>query len=161
MRGIIVHSFIGSGKTTLGKKYENVIDLESINDAYILTEEQINLGKEAIKGIEKTKNPNFEKIYLEKLLEAQKNYDFVLVPYRVLQMCQKNNLKYWLVYPNKNCKTEYIERLRNRGNPEELVKIVESGFEEFIDNRENDTFAEKKIVLNEGEFLENALIKYL
>jgi len=145
MKGIIVHSLIGSGKTTLGKKYSNVIDLESISDAYILTEEQKKLGNEAVKGLIKTKNPDFEKVYFEKLLKAQKEYDFVLVPYRVLELCRRNNLKYWLIYPTKNCKSEYLERLRNRGNPEELVKIVESGFEEFIDNRENDTFAEKKL----------------
>ncbi|NCB48480.1 MAG: hypothetical protein EOM55_02510 [Clostridia bacterium] len=161
MKGIIVHSFIGSGKTTLGKKYSNVIDLESINDAYILTENQKKLGNEAIKGLKKKKNPNFENIYLEKLLLAQKNFDFILVPYRVLELCRRNNLKYWLVYPSKNCKEEYIQRLRNRGNPEELVKIVESGFEEFIDNRDNDSYAEKKIILNAGEFLENAMKEYL
>lgn len=161
MKGIIVHSFIGSGKTTLGNKYKNVIDLESISDAYILTDEQKKLGTEAIKGLDKIKNPDFEKIYYKKLLEAQKNYDFVLIPYRVLELCRKMNLKYWLVYPNKNCREEYLERLRNRGNPENLIKIVDEGFDEFIENREKDTFAEKKIVLKSGEFLENALEIYL
>ena len=38
---LIISGFGGVGKTTLAKKYKNVIDLESSNYQYIVTEEDV------------------------------------------------------------------------------------------------------------------------
>jgi hypothetical protein len=66
-------------------------------------------------------------------------------------------INFILAYPEPICKEEYKERARNRGANEEFVKRVETkidiDFEEFLKQ------PNEKIILQPGEYLEDALIR--
>ena len=61
-KGIIIAAFATCGKTYLGKKYKNVIDLESSSYKYDNTE-IINIPPEERKGTIRRKNPNWPNNY--------------------------------------------------------------------------------------------------
>lgn len=159
--GIIVYTFPAAGKTYFAKHGTSVFDLTTTGLKYIPNEEQKKLDKEAVKGTKRNVNPNFEKEYLARLKAAVKHYDFVLVPYIGLDVAIKNNfLNFWLVYPDQKCKKEYLARMKKRGNNNEFVKNYNENWNDFLLEKENDRSAFKKIVLDKGEYLEDALVKY-
>lgn len=56
--GILIGGFKAIGKSTLSKKYSNVIDLESSNFEYIIDENIKNIPVEQRKGLKnRIKNP--------------------------------------------------------------------------------------------------------
>ena len=86
--GIIISAFATCGKTYLGKKYKNVIDLESSNYKHDNTE-IINIPPEERKGTTRRPNPNWPNNYYNAIIEAQKKYDIVLVqlkPEHIMKM---------------------------------------------------------------------------
>lgn len=66
-------------------------------------------------------------------------------------------IDFLLAYPDPVCKEEYMSRAKSRGANEDFIKRVEtqiqSDFEEFL-KQPND-----KIILQTGEYLEDALIR--
>ena len=64
-------------------------------------------------------------------------------------------MRYIISYPSKECKEEYIERYKKRGNTAEFIKRVNETFEDLIDDLE--TLDCEKIILNRNEFLESKL----
>lgn len=49
------------------------------------------------------------------------------------------NLKYYIVYPDKSLKSEYIRRYKQRGSTPEFIKWMDSYFYELIDSIESET----------------------
>lgn len=78
-KGIVIVGFAGIGKTTLVKKYKNVIDIESSPYKWNYSE-VANSNLEKLKGMENRKiNSNFPKNYIEAIKKAKTKYDIVLV----------------------------------------------------------------------------------
>ena len=49
------------------------------------------------------------------------------------------NLKYYVVYPDKSLKSEYMRRYKQRGSTREFIKWMDSYFYELIDSIESET----------------------
>lgn len=49
------------------------------------------------------------------------------------------NLKYYIVYPDKSLKSEYMRRYKQRGSSREFIKWMDSYFDELIDSIESET----------------------
>ena len=62
-----------------------------------------------------------------------------------------------LAYPDPTCKEEYIKRARNRGANEEFVKRIETNIQ--LDFEDFSIQPNEKIILQPGEYLEDALIR--
>ena len=77
-QGIIIAGFATCGKTYLGNKYSNVIDLESSNYKFD-NSETINISTEERKGTNRKINPNWPSNYYKAIVDAQKKYDVILV----------------------------------------------------------------------------------
>ena len=100
-KGIIVAGFGAIGKTTLGNKYDNIIDLES---GYYRWD---NTGFESI-PYEKRKgkkdrpmNKDWPSNYYKAILEVAQKYDVVLTSmhWHLLDFFEQNNIEYYLAYP--------------------------------------------------------------
>jgi len=156
--GIIVEGFAGTGKTTMAKKYDNVFDLNSSDYHWIYEDKNIS---EKRKGNDKRiLNPEWPDNYIKKLFELKEEYDIVLA-YQSIKVGQRIQYVYGympiLCYPSKECKEEYLERYRQRGNNEEWMKMMEEHFDEWIELiGESD---KRKIVMKPGEGIEDALIR--
>lgn len=157
---MIISAFPGVGKTTLNKKYKNVIDLESSKYKYIFDKEVSELEIEERKAMPREKNPDYPNNYLKAIKEAIKKYDIVLTscgPDIRNELIMKK-MDFIVVYPGVECKEDYKLRYKNRGNHERFVNHVIEHFEEWIENFDNDDKL-KKIKMVKGETLEDVLIK--
>lgn len=159
-KGIVIAGFAGVGKTTLAKKYTNVIDIESSPYKWDYTNmDTSNLEK--LKGTKNRKiNSDFPQNYIKAIKDAQLKYDIVLVwihPEEILPYYDSNNIDYYLCFPSKDAFKDYEDRFINRGNNRDYIdKVLNSydkSYEQFKQN------PHKKIVLECGETLETALIK--
>ncbi|NTW45729.1 MAG: hypothetical protein HGB18_01580 [Candidatus Moranbacteria bacterium] len=158
---LVISAWICAGKTYLTKKYNNIIELPSGDYKYILTEEQkAVVNKESLKSTKREINPAWPNNYYDAILKEVKNgiYDIVLIaPCMPFSEMRDYGIEFVLAYPDPTCKEEYIERARERGANEEFVKRIEtniqSDFEDFV-NQPNE-----KIIMQPGEYLEDALIR--
>jgi len=158
---LIISAWICTGKTYLTKKYQNIIELPSGDYKYILTDEQKAVkNKESLKSTKRELNPKWPINYYDAILKEKSNrkYNIILIapcmPFKEMRDC---GIDFLLAYPDPICKEEYKNRAKNRGANEDFVNRVETtiqtDFEEFLRQ------PNEKIILQAGEYLEDALIR--
>ena len=162
--GKIIAAFAGVGKSYVGKKYSNVLDLESTYYKW-LEDGVAHLTEEERKGNKnRVLNPNWPQNYIEEILKQKEHYDIVLIQLshtrlkneKIFEYFDENNIEYYVARPNLTG-WKYIEqRLRDRGNTEEFVGQVRDNFNIFIEEFSKDKY--NQIIIEDGEFLEKALI---
>jgi len=152
--GRIVYAFPGSGKTFLCSKNPNYIELSSEDYHWIKCEKS-----EGNKGNYKNINPSWPDNYLYAILKAKEKYEFVFITHSGSELCRKNNIHYDIVYPEIDSKQDYISRMKKRGNNIEFINNMQENFEKYCFACANDEFADEKIKLKKGEFLEDVIKK--
>lgn len=158
---IIISAWICAGKTYLTKNYSEITELPSGDYKYILTDEQkAVVNKESLKSTKREINPEWPKNYYDAILrEVEKNeHDIILIaPCMPFQEMRDYGIDFTLAYPNPVCKEDYKDRARSRGANEEFVKRVadkiQPDYEEFLAQ------PNEKITLEQGEYLEDALVR--
>ena len=152
--GIFVYAFSATGKSTVAKKYSNVIDMESTLYKYLGDFEE----KEYLKSTERKLNRKWPENYFEELMRVKDMYDYILISDEICdKFLQEKNFQYWWVYPQKELKEEYMERCRKRGNNNEFISWYSKRWNEWIDKCKNDKFASKHIELQSNQYLEDVL----
>ena len=157
MAGMVIAGFAGIGKTTLAKKYKNVVDIES--SLYKWDNSGLeDVPVEARKGMKRNENKEWPLNYINEIKDKMEKYDIVLVWIKpdVLELYEKYNIKYTLCYPKEEALPIYEQRYRDRGNSEEYINKVINSFE-----KTKKKFDEKnvdKIILKGNETLEDYLI---
>jgi len=155
---IIIAGFATCGKSVLGRKYKNVIDLESsvykhkvIND---------NLSVEQRKGTKREINDEWPQNYYNAINEACQKYDIVLVQLKPehFNYFDENNIKYSIAYPNINNWSEVEKRCIERGNNEAFIIRLKEVFKSYYEDSLKRKY-EKMYILNNSENLEDCLIK--
>ena len=158
---IVISAWICAGKTHLTKKYANTTELPSGDYKYILTDDQKAVGnKESLKSTERKINPEWPTNYYKAILNEvnSEKHDIILIaPCMPFDEMRSYGIDFLLAYPDPICKEEYKVRAKSRGANEDFIQRVEtkiqSDFEEFL-KQPND-----KIILQSGEYLEDALIR--
>lgn len=151
--GVFIYCYTATGKSTLGRKFANVIDMESTKFKY---GEQIE--NEKSKGTKRTVNSDYPNNYFKALEEVKDKYDYILISDSVCnEWLAKNNIEYWQVYPNINLKEEYLLRMKNRGNNQSFIEYQRMMWEEWVEGCAQDEFASKHIELQTGQYLEDVL----
>ena len=159
-KGLIISGFGGVGKTTLARKYANVIDLESSLYKYIYDQDICLSDMEKIKGISKRKlNPNYPLNYIEAILEATHKYDIVCVRYNgdeAVDFYDTYNLTYAICYPSEKAYQTYVKRFEERGNTKEWIEKNKRLYYE-VSLKRFEEFKGLKIELKDNQTLEDAL----
>lgn len=161
-KGIVVYGFPCIGKSTLCDSKENdgrFLDLESSDYHWMFTAEQENMTAEERKGIDKQLNPEWPDNYAKAIMEKRNDYDYIFVAHEGKVQCINHNIPYWVIFPDYDCKDEYIERMRARGNPEEFVQKIAANYDNFVKGCYDDITAERKIVMHKGEYLADVIRK--
>ena len=152
--GIFIYAFTATGKTSIGKKYTNIIDIESTLYKYNGQYSE----DETLKSTPREINKNWPNNYFQALLEVKDKYDYILISDDICnRFLIDNNLEYWWIYPKRELKEEYLDRCRKRGNNEEFIYWYDKLWDEWIDACINDTNASKHIELNSNQYIEDVL----
>ncbi len=159
--GIIISGFAGIGKTTLQKNNPSVIDLESSDYKWIYQDENTeSMDKEMRKGVtNRVKNPLWPLNYVKDIIEKSNEYEIVLISQdKDKRDCLKeNNCEYYVCFPKKECKQDFINRYKSRGNNEKFIELVSQNFDDWIDALMDE---KNKIIMEPGEYLEDTLNRY-
>lgn len=168
MRSKIISAFPGCGKSTYYKKWsqyspENVWRIRNEGkQVYYSVGIPIPLGKKILdsdsslfswiydENGNKTdkRNPDFPNNYIQHIKDNIDKQDIIFISSHkiVREALEKEGIKYYLIYPQKDMKDEFIKRFRERGNDEKFIKYQEEHWDEFIDDMNNETFPYKLIL---------------
>lgn len=156
---LIIAGSAGVGKTTLAKKYDNVIDLESSPYKW----DYSNLKSQNLEVLKGTKdripNKDFPQNYINAIKKAIKEYDVVCVWLHfdnTVPLYLQNKLDFVLCFPELESVVGYKKRFIERGNSEEFANHIIETYEQFY-NKCIKT-PNKKIILKNNETLEDCLI---
>ena len=155
-KGIIIATFAACGKSILGKKYKNVLDLESSYYKYKIAND--NLTVEERKGTKKELNTNWPQNYYDEILKAIDKYDIVLVQLKPehFDYFDKSNIKYSIAYPNIDNWNVLEKRCKERGNNNAFITRLKEVFKPYYKDAIQRNY-EKLYILNENETLEDIL----
>lgn len=143
-------------KKFLGKKYSNVIDLES--SYYKHNDSELEL--EARKGTKRKVNQEWPENYYKAIQEAVKKYDVVLVQLRPehFDYFDENHIKYRIAYPNIHDWEGVKKKCMDRGNNENFIRKLKEVFILYYEDCLHRNY-EKLYIINKNETLEDVLMK--
>lgn len=170
MEKILIMAYMGTGKTELENKYENIVDFDFQDYKYIYDESIRHLPLEQRKGSVnlRTENPCYPKNFLDDAIELLNEGKIVVSPFidHVFRAYDDSDIKsvvdgvrVILVCPMRDNFEEYVERFRRRGNSEEFIARREKEFSSLMDLFDS-TVGYEKIVVKYGEYLSSALENY-
>ena len=171
---IIVSAYPGCGKSYFYKKYsvycktKNTAILDLDNDISrtlkILDSDSSKFSWIYDENGKKTdeRNPEFPRNYIQHIKDHLIKEDIIFISSHdnVRELLQKEEIPYILVYPERNARTEWINRFIKRGNPKDFVEFQEKMWDTFIDGMEDDP-SPYKICLKGNEYLEDVGDKLL
>jgi hypothetical protein len=143
---IIVSAFPGCGKTTL---FENI--KKKYGDKVLISDSDSS----------KFDKSDFPQNYIEWISDNINNYDIILVSSHkeVRKELENRGINFDIYYPSKDRRMEFILNYVRRGNNFSFIQKIDSNFDNWIDEIENDEseFIHKHKL--EGEtFLENDIL---
>lgn len=94
------------------------------------------------------RNPEFPQNYINHIKAHMDEEDIIFVSSHkvVRDALKEEGIPYYLVYPRKDMKEEWMWRFKKRGNDENFIKFQDEHWNEFIEDMENETYP-TKIVL--------------
>lgn len=114
----VISAFPGTGKSYFFQKFKDKVEIHDSDSS--------TFDKD-----------NFPENYLEHikaLMTTDKKTILVSSHEEVRNALVENGIKFYLIYPDKALKDEYIERYKERGSDESFIKMMEDKFEEFVDS---------------------------
>ena len=143
-KGIIICGFAGIGKS-------------SIKDAipYFKDVKLYDLQSHIFK-----KESGWQKTYVECALALRDKYDYVFLSTHdvVIDELKNRGEKFYIVYPNKYLKQEYLERFRKRGSSMDYILRFRERWDMFIDKLDS-LDHEWKINLRTGQYLSDVILR--
>lgn len=170
MEKILILAYMGTGKTELENRYQNVVDFDFQDYKYIYDESIRHLPLEQRKGSVnlRTENPNYPQNFLENAIKLLNEGKIVVSPFidHVFRAYDNSNFKssvdnvrVILACPMRDNFDEYVQRFKQRGNSDEFIARREKEFSSLMDLFENADGYER-IIMKPGEYLSSALDEY-
>lgn len=167
MERLLIMAYMGTGKTELENRYDNVIDFDFQDYKYIYDESIRHLPLEQRKGSTnlRTENPNYPENFLADAIKLLNEGNIVVSPfidhvfraYGGFNITSKvENLRTILVCPTRDNFDEYVERFKKRGNSDEFIARREKEFSSLVDLFEQANNYER-IIMKPGQYLSEAL----
>lgn len=152
-KAIIISGFSCLGKTYLGKKYDNVLDLEASDYKWIYYDKELAKDVEKRKGItNRIVNPDYPENYLSALLENINNYSIILITpeKRIREELMQRCIPYLVAYPTN---PEFlVDRAIERRNNLHFAQGLKKSYIQWYPE-------EKVLWVKENEYLEDTLRK--
>jgi hypothetical protein len=126
MKTGIISAFPGVGKTYYHERNKGIsIDSDSSHFSWVKDSEGNNT---------KERNPEFPNNYIDHIKENIGKYKYIFVSSHeeVRNSLKENGIKYYLIYPSKSRKEEFIQRYIQRGSPEGFVNLISENWDSWI-----------------------------
>lgn len=170
MEKLLIMAYMGTGKTELENRYENVVDFDFQDYKYIYDESIRHLPLEQRKGSVnlRTENPNYPTNFLDDAIKLLNEGKIVVSPFieHVFKAYDSSkfkssidNVRVIIVCPMRDNFEEYVQRFKQRGNTDEFIARREKEFSSLVDLFEMANNYEK-IVIKPGKFLSETLEEY-
>lgn len=144
----IICGFSGIGKSTAEQKHRQILDMESSGYSHIWEN-----------GIEKGRNPQFPRNYIDKLCELTEREEatFYLMSCHkeVREELKNRGIDYIIVLPTIEQKNEYLKRWLKRGSTIDFIKSMNDRWEDMIKSCEEDEAP--KIYLSSGGYISDLI----
>lgn len=151
----IVCAFIGSGKTTFAASSRKYVATEIHAQKYKWRGGWPNVGA-------RIPDAQYAHNYVAAIQRAASSsqYDvvFASTPKLILDELAKNHLPYCLIYPSRDDKAAWLQRLSNREVLPSFLKRMSRNWDKMMDDLERDERAIDKIVLHADEVIDDALM---
>lgn len=137
MKTKIISAFPACGKTyafkKLNEKGYKILDSDSSQFSWCYDHNPTNSDK-----IEKYRNPEFPKNYIQHIKEniGKVDYIFVSSHKEVRDALIENGIYFTLVYPDRKMKAEWVGRCFLRGSGEEFCQLIADNWDKWIDEME-------------------------
>lgn len=137
MKTLVISAFAGCGKSyTFNNekdKFNGILDSDSSNFSWIKDENGKNTTE---------RNPDFPNNYIQHIKEniGKVEVIFVSCHKEVRKALEKAGINYILVYPNVFQKEDYIKRYKKRGNTDKFINLLNSQWDEWIAECEDETY---------------------
>ena len=126
----IISAFATMGKTTLAKKDKRIVDLDSSAFSWVEKEEFLEDGT-AVRY--KERNPNFAEDYFSKIKELVESdeVDLVLISTHkeIRKKLTEEGMAFYTVIPTKESKEEVLRRMKERGDDEKFIEMIDETFD--------------------------------
>lgn len=156
----VISVFAGLGKTTIGNKYSNVCDLQSSPYRYDYSNIEKKDYEKMKSNLSRIVNTEWPKNYLKAIIERINMYDLVLVPSNIdiRQLLIDNHIEFLFVLPGDDNETRQmlLQRYKQRGNNENLIREVMNNFDTWSRNQEDYDYP--IVVLDKDKNLEDLLL---
>jgi len=151
MQTKIISAFPGTGKSTFfNKNPRTSLDSDSSNWSWIKQPNGQNV-----------RNPDFPRNYINHIKENIGKYEYILVSSHaeVREALLNECLFFYLVYPDSSRKEEFLERYRNRGNPDKFIQLVSDKWDDWMKEVQNLPYGCHFISMTKGNLEEVINIK--
>lgn len=149
----LISSFSCLGKTYIGNKYSNILDLEASWYKWIYNDDVIAKDVEKRKGVtDRIANPNYPANYFKSIAENLSKYDVILITPElyIRELLHEYNIKYYYAFPTDS--KFVIDRAFSRGNNEYFAFGLEKSYKNWFPKN-----YESVLWVKENEYLENVL----
>lgn len=142
---IIVSAFPACGKSYMFNNYNDkpftMLDSDSSEFSWV----KDNNGNNT-----KERNPEFPNNYIKHIKNNIGKVDVIFVSSHdiVRKALNKNKINFFMIYPDKSMKEEWIRRFKERGNDENFINFISNNWEYFIDEIQD----EEKCLLEKLSF---------
>jgi len=118
---IIISGFPGIGKSYITKNDKEFKISDSDSSGFSWIE----------KGV---RHPDFPQNYIDHIQAIKNDYDIIFVSSHktVRDALMRNNIYFYLVYPDISLKQEYLKRFKERGNEDSFIEVLNNNWETFI-----------------------------
>jgi hypothetical protein len=152
---IIISAFPGCGKSYMFNNYNGkpftMLDSDSSQFSWIKDDNENNT---------KERNPDFPNNYIKHIKDNIRKVDVIFVSSHAIvrKALNENSINFFMVYPNKCMKDEWIGRFKQRGNDKGFIKLIADNWDNFISEIENEEKCLKEKLSLDNPYINN---KYL
>ena len=145
----IISAFPACGKTYVFENFKGKVILDSDSSKFSWV----------IVGNQKVRHPDFPQNYIDHIKEniGKADYIFVSTHDNVRRALEKAGIDFYLVYPDRSLKEEWIGRCFLRGSGENFCQLIADNWNNWIDGLEEDSKKHKSMKLKYGEYLSNVI----
>ena len=145
----IISAFPACGKTYV---------FENFKDKVILDSDSSKFSQVIVAG-QNVRHPDFPQNYINHIKEniGKVDYIFVSTHDNVRRALEDAGIDFYLVYPEKSLKEEWIGRCFLRGSGEKFCQLIADNWNNWMEGLEEDSKRHKSMKLRSGEHLSDVI----